>query len=93
MAPIDSDKPVNKAMYIITFWEGKMIREKIEKICDSFNGQRFVLPARDQLGNQISQVEGYIQDARANFDATRTNLRDQLVAFNNVEDKLERDDD
>jgi V-type H+-transporting ATPase subunit a len=93
MQPIGTEKPVGKHMYIITFWEGKMIREKIEKICDSFNGQRFVLPAREQLNDQIRQVEGYIQDARANFDATRTNLRDQLTAFNAVEDKLERDED
>jgi len=57
------------------FWDGKQIRDKIEKICDSFNGQRFVLPPMQDLNNQINQVVGYITDAKSNYEATKTQLR------------------
>jgi hypothetical protein len=33
-----------KAVYIVVFQEGRQIREKITRICDSFMGQRFDLP-------------------------------------------------
>jgi V-type H+-transporting ATPase subunit a len=94
-APISTEKKQPKSSYIIMFWEGKQIRDKIEKICDSFNGQRFVLPPAGQLAAQIGQVDGYIADAKANFDATRANLRDQLAAFNASDGRgeLERDEE
>lgn len=34
----------NKAVYIVVFQEGRQIRERITRICDSFMGQRFDLP-------------------------------------------------
>ena len=42
----DSDHPENKArvVYIITYYDGAHIRDKIQRICDSFSGQRFNLP-------------------------------------------------
>jgi len=37
-SPVVNEKQVIKSCYIIMFWDGKQIRDKIEKICDSFNG-------------------------------------------------------
>lgn len=34
-----------RSVYIIVFWDGKNMRERIQKICDSFRGQRYELPS------------------------------------------------
>jgi hypothetical protein len=34
----------HKSVYIVVFQEGRQLREKIIRICDSFLGQRFDLP-------------------------------------------------
>jgi vacuolar-type H+-ATPase subunit I/STV1 len=39
----------NKAVYIVVFQEGRQLREKIMRICDSFMGQRFDVPSAHQL--------------------------------------------
>lgn len=33
-----------KTVYMIMFWDGLSIREKIQRICDSFTGNRYELP-------------------------------------------------
>ena len=33
-----------KSVYLIMFWDGGIIREKIQRICDSFTGNRYELP-------------------------------------------------
>lgn len=33
-----------RSVYIIVFWDGEHIRDRIQKICDSFSGQRYELP-------------------------------------------------
>lgn len=42
-------KPKCKSVYIVLFQEGRQLREKIIRICDSFMGQRFDLPEVDQI--------------------------------------------
>ena len=39
----------HKSVYIIVFQDGRMIRERIIRICDSFMGQRFDLPQLHQM--------------------------------------------
>jgi len=34
-----------KSVYIVVFQEGPQLRDKIVRICDSFLGQRFEIPA------------------------------------------------
>ena len=34
----DEEKNRTRSVYIIVFWDGEYIREKIHKICDSFSG-------------------------------------------------------
>lgn len=62
-------------MYIIMYWDGATIRERIEKICDSFSGERFDIPNGD-LGPEIERVENGIKDARSVLEETRKSVRD-----------------
>jgi V-type H+-transporting ATPase subunit a len=43
---IDPESPESKpqSVYIITYYDGVNIREKLRRICDSFSGQRFDIP-------------------------------------------------
>jgi hypothetical protein len=46
-----------RSVYIIVFWDGVNIREKIERICDSFSGNRFELPALGAISDRVQEVE------------------------------------
>jgi hypothetical protein len=37
---------LDKAVYVLVFEEGTHFNERIQKICDSFNGKRYGLPSR-----------------------------------------------
>ena len=86
---IDRNAAKQRSVYIIVFWDGEHIRERIQKICDSFSGQRFELPDLKEITPQIQKVTQSIADARGVFDRTKQSLRDQLIQF----DKIEGDGD
>jgi len=53
-----------KAIYIIMYWNGASIRDKIGKICDSFTGQRFEIPSPNEVDKRIRTMTTSIDDAR-----------------------------
>lgn len=74
-----------RSVYIIVFWDGEHIRDRIQKICDSFSGQRYELPDLKDIQPQIQKVEQSIADATGVFDRTKQSLRDQLIQFDKIE--------
>lgn len=42
-----TDRNEERTAFVIVFWDGQIIRDKIQKICDSFVGQRYDLPPVD----------------------------------------------
>lgn len=46
------------------YWAGAAIREKICRICDSFEGQRFDLPHPEAVDRQIKRLSQSVSDAR-----------------------------
>lgn len=73
-----------KSVYIIVFWEGENIRNRIERVCDSFAGQRYDLPEISQIDAQMRQLATSIENAKNVVDGTRGQLRDQLVVFDGM---------
>lgn len=54
----DSDeRSKNKSVYIIVFWDGEHIRNKLQKICDAFSKERFVLPNLTEIPDKIKEIE------------------------------------
>jgi vacuolar-type H+-ATPase subunit I/STV1 len=49
-----------KSVYIVVFWDGRNIRDKIQKICDSFSGNRYELPEFSSIPNKIQEIENSI---------------------------------
>ena len=86
---IDRHSSKQRSVYIIVFWDGEHIRDRIQKICDSFSGQRYELPDLKDITPQIQKVQQSINDAKGVFDRTKQSLRDQLIQF----DKIEGDGD
>lgn len=52
-----------KTVYMIMFWDGGAIREKIQRICDSFTGNRYELPEMSQMNVEIAKISQSIEDA------------------------------
>lgn len=65
-----------KSVYIIMYWDGESIREKIQRICDSFTGNRYEIPNMNQMDSEIQRVNQRIEDARNVFMQTQSSLRD-----------------
>jgi len=82
-----------KSVYIIMFWDGQQVREKIQRICDSFTGNRYELPPMNQMDSEIQRVSQRIDDAQNVFDQTKTSLKDQLVIFNRLDVNDRQNDD
>lgn len=56
----DDDEDINakkRSVYIIVFWDGETIREKIQKVCDSFTGQRYELPEQKMITPEIEKIK------------------------------------
>lgn len=65
------------------YWAGAAIREKICRICDSFEGQRFDLPHPEAVDRQVKRLNTSVHDARNVLVQTRSSMADQLNHFNN----------
>ena len=72
----------SEAVYIIVFWGGEHIQSKIERICDSFSGNRFELPPSDALEAKEQELKEQLETALNLVESTRSQLREQLQQFN-----------
>lgn len=68
------------------FWDGAMIRERIQKICDSFTGDRFNVSQNKMENNTaLNEVKEKIGKAKSVVVNTRVALRSQLEKFDGVD--------
>lgn len=90
----DNEKKEARSVYIIVYWEGPHIKQKIERICDSFQGQRYDLPEMNAIRDSMTRTEAGIKNARAVWMETKKQLRDQLEQFDKIEpENLDREQD
>ncbi len=66
-----------RSVYIIMVWDGGVLRDRIQKICDSFSGERFDVPRNGRdIAAKIDDVKAAIGDARMVLKRSRTTLRE-----------------
>ena len=53
----ENDTSRRRSVYIIVYWDGEFIKDKIKRICDSFVGQRFDLPGFSEIDAKIDEVK------------------------------------
>lgn len=81
----DSKKKTRKkTVYIVVFQEGQQLRDRILRICDSFMGQRFDLPALELMGEKVGEVERQISEGQGLIDTSRNQLRSYLKDINQI---------
>lgn len=83
-----SQKLLNKSVYIVVFQEGRQIREKIMRICDSFMGQRFDVPAVHNIRAKIEEVKRNIEESRLLNKTSRNQLKEYLKSINHMHSGL-----
>jgi len=82
-----------KCVYIIVYWSGNYIRDKLHKICDSFSGNRHDVPNLLNIGDKIRIIKKDIEDAKTVYDETKTQLRNQLLDFDHIKNDNFEDED
>lgn len=73
-----------KSVYVVLFQEGGIIREKIEKICDSFMGQRFDIPNGD-FQTQMVDIDRKLRETRQVMMATKDEVQKYLEKVNTID--------
>lgn len=88
----DMDKPIvdfygveyKKTVYCVLFQDGKELRDKVTKICDSFLGQRFDVPNGGVEG-KINELTHKIKETINLMRITREEVRKYLISVNTIE--------
>ena len=52
----DINRTIKRSVYIIMYWDGEHLKKKIEKISDSFSGQRYIIPPMRDIQAMIDQL-------------------------------------
>jgi hypothetical protein len=62
-----------RSVFIIVFWDGNHIRDRIQRICDTFQpqGQRIELPEIREIPAKIEEVKEAITTARSVYVETK----------------------
>lgn len=64
---------------MVVFQEGGIIRDRVQKICDSFMGSRFEMPGLgDALFVELNRVRKQISEDRALLRTSKAKLREYL---------------
>ena len=74
----------SKSVYIVVFQDGRMIRERIVRICDSFMGQRFDIPPMHLINQKIEEVRRNIHETRNLTETSKRYLKNYLIQINQI---------
>ena len=80
----DDEQEEKKSVYIVTFQDGSVIRDKIKRLCESFTGKLYDLPSAADLNVQMERMKNTIKDNKAVYENTRQLLRQQLMEFDTI---------
>lgn len=71
-------KPKSKTVYIVVFQEGRQLRDRIVRICDSFMGQRFDLPSMGNIEQKMQEVRKNIEESKNLTETSKRYLKTYL---------------
>ncbi|CDW80575.1 v-type atpase 116kda subunit family protein [Stylonychia lemnae] len=77
-------KHKTKTVYIVVFQEGRQLRDRIVRICDSFMGQRFDLPPMGTIDQKIDEVKRNILESKNLTETSKKYLKTYLTQINQI---------
>jgi vacuolar-type H+-ATPase subunit I/STV1 len=78
----EQDK-VQKVVYMVVYQDGAVIRDRVQKICDSFMGSRFEIPnLGDPLFAELARVRHQIKEDEGLLKTSRMQLKEYLRSIN-----------
>lgn len=80
--PFTQDKQ-EKLVYLVVFQDGQMLKDRIQKICDSFMGSRFeVTGLGDELFNKLESVRLQVLEDKKLLTTSRREIVNYLNSIN-----------
>jgi len=73
-------------MYLIIFQSGDFLQAKIHSICESFLGETFDLPTREDYQFKINDLNEKIKEAKEILEKTRIEIKNYYFMVNKVKD-------
>lgn len=73
---------VEKVAYLVVFSAAGGNKERVQKICDSFMGQRFEIPDMNTLEEVLFEIKGKVAKSKALYDTSVSQLKDYLYDLN-----------
>lgn len=73
---------VEKVAYLVVFSAAGGNRERVQKVCDSFMGQRFEIPSMETLDDQLTEIGSKILKSKGLYETSVTQLKDYLFEKN-----------
>jgi hypothetical protein len=83
---------VLKAAYMVIFNDTPSARNAVTKVCESFMGQRFDVPALAELPKMIVETEKNIRDSADMLRISKRQLKDYLYTINYNKDRQRVDE-
>jgi hypothetical protein len=78
---------VLKAAYMVIFNDTPSARTRVTKVCESFMGQRFDVPALAELPKMIVETEKNIRDSADMLRISKRQLKEYLYTINYNKDR------
>lgn len=73
-----------KTKYLVIFQSGDFLNHRVKTICDSFMGDTFDLPRREEFDDKLRDITTKITDAKQILQKTREEIRNYYVAVNKI---------
>ena len=73
-----------KVAYLVVFQSMGKSRERIQRICDSFMGQRFEIPNLQSLGERATETQNEIRKSRQLLTTSSHQLQQYLYEMNSM---------
>ena len=73
-----------KTVYVLIYQEGALMKDKITRVCNTFQGKIFNLPEDGQAGPQpfmrmIQELKGKVTNMRNLIDVTKNQMKDYYM--------------
>lgn len=83
----DSNEGVRKVVYLIVYEGGRILQDRISKICDSFMGSRFQIASLgDGLFNELANVHQQVKQDHNLLLESKASLKQYLESINGQAD-------